>query len=88
VTSTFARSSKIEPAISEPAQQAPWKPCGSVAGESRFFWDRDHSPKEDHRQSFAASTFIAEAAPIALRFRARKVIHRHAPNERRRDHQT
>jgi len=88
VTSALARSSKIEPAKSEPAQQAPWKRRGSVAGESRFFWDRDHSPKEDHRQPFASSTFIAEAASFALRFWARTVIDRHAPNERRRDYQT
>jgi hypothetical protein len=86
VTSALARSSKIEPAKSEPAQQAPWKPCGPVAGEGRFFWDRDHSQMEGHRQPFASCKFIAEAASFTLRFWAKTVIDRHAPKERRKDY--
>ncbi len=41
-----------------------------------------------HRQAFAAYILIREADFFALRFPVHGVMNRHAPNERREDHQT
>jgi hypothetical protein len=46
---------------------------------------RSETGCSDHRQPFASTRFIAETATFPLRFRATRVMDRHAPIKRRKD---